>query len=107
MGGGFGEAAFVGGTGTDLNEVVVAITDDDVAAVLIDLPGREVREGGSLDYSIQLATQPEGSVSIVVNAGSHNAAFSFNQNDWSTPQTQTITVPEESGADDTDLQRCQ
>jgi len=90
-GGGYDEATL------DANVVTVTVSDDaaDVAAVLVTgLGGREVREGGSFDYQVELATQPTGTVSVLVSAGSvHNATFTFNADTWNQAQSRRITVP--------------
>ena len=88
--------------GDAADDVTVAITDDDEAAVMVTgLAGRQVREGGSLDYQVELATQPEGSVSILVSAtGVHNTTFTFDETNWNMAQSRTITVPEDDNETD-------
>ena len=88
--------------GDDASNVTVSITNDDVAAVMVTgLEGRQVREGGSLDYEVKLGSQPAGSVSILVDAtGVHNTAFSFDANNWNIAQTRKISVPEDENEAD-------
>ena len=98
-GGGYGEAGFTGGGGTDNNQLVVTITDPDVVGLTItSLAGREVREGGSISYSVKLATEPEGTVAIQVSSVQLGVAAStqltFNAGNWNQAQAVTISVPE-------------
>ena len=90
-GGGYDAASF------NNDEVAVIITDDDEAGVtVIGLAGREIREGGSIMYSVKLDSEPSNGVSILVTAGTYNATFNFSATNWGTAQSGTITVPDDN-----------
>ncbi len=93
-GGGYGDADLSG------DNVTVTVTDDDVAGVTVTgLVGREVREGGSITYSVKLDTEPANNVSILVTAGTYNETFNFSTTDWGMAQSGTITVPDDDTED--------
>ena len=93
-GGGYDAASF------NNDEVAVTITDDDDAGVTVTgLAGREVREGGSITYSVKLDSEPSNGVSVLVTAGTYNETFNFSTDNWGTAQSGTITVPDDDEQD--------
>ena len=92
-----------GGYGGQMASVMVTITDDDTANLVVSEPTLSVGEAGSGDFTVKLATQPSANVSVSVSSGDTGAAtvspasLSFTTANWDT--TQTVTV---SGVDDPD-----
>ena len=87
------------------NETVISIADDDGAGLVIDTTALTVDEDGSAIFSVKLATQPTGNVTVSVTSSDTSAATvspasrTFNTSDWNMDQTFTV-----SGVDDTDAQ---
>ena len=87
------------------DETVISIADDDGAGLVIDTAALTVDEDGSDTFSVRLATQPTGNVTVSVTSGDTGAATvspatrTFNTSDWNIYQTFTV-----SGVDDTDAQ---
>ena len=82
-----------------------AIADDDGAGLVIDTTALTVDEDGSAIFSVKLATQPTGNVTVSVTSSDTGAATvspasrTFNTSNWNMDQTFTV-----SGVDDTDAQ---
>ena len=87
------------------NETVISIADDDGAGLVIDTTALTVDEDGSAIFSVKLATQPTGNVTVSVTSSDTSAATvspasrTFNTSNWNMDQTFTV-----SGVDDTDAQ---
>ena len=87
------------------NETVISIADDDGAGLVIDTTALTVDEDGSAIFSVRLATQPTGNVTVSVTSSDTSAATvspasrTFNTSNWNMDQTFTV-----SGVDDTDAQ---
>ena len=92
-----------GGYGSKTASVMVTITDDDTANLVVSEPTLSVGEAGSGDFTVKLATQPSAGVSVSVSSGNTGAAtvspasLSFTTADWDMAQTVTV-----SGVDDPD-----
>ena len=88
-------------------EATVSITDDDTAAVTINPTTLTVTEGGTNTYTIVLASQPAGDVTVTVNDPTDNtdvtadpASLTFTTTDWNTARTVTVTAAQDDNADD-------
>ena len=92
-------------TAGSTDETVISIADDDGAGLVIDTTALTVDEDGSAIFSVKLATQPTGNVTVSVTSSDTSAATvspasrTFNTSDWNIYQTFTV-----SGVDDTDAQ---
>ena len=85
--------------------VSVTVTDDDTPALVLSATSVTVDEGGSSTYTVRLATQPTGAVTVALSGASGGvtvepASLSFSTSAWST--TQTVTVRAASDDDTSD-----
>ena len=85
----------------------VTIVDDDQRGVNVSVEGLEVEEGTSSTYSVQLTSQPTGTVRIAVDgnpAGSdltvNPASLSFTSRNWRAQQTFTVAAAQDRDAID-------
>lgn len=90
--------------GNATSTIQANITDNDVAGITISQSGlsTNVTEGGTTDtYTVVLDTRPTAIVTVTINpdgqldlgAGAGNPLnLTFNQTDWSTPNTITVTA---------------
>jgi len=93
---------------TGLDDVAVTVEDDETPGVTISKSELEIDEGGSGTYTIvldtPLATNPTRSVSIKITAPSpltvNPALMGFGPSDWNTPQTVTVSAPQDNDAMD-------
>ena len=87
----------------------VTITDDDTAGVTVSKSALSVDEGGSGTYTVKLATQPTGDVTVAVAGHSGtditlsgdtltNDALTFTADNWDSAQTVTVTAGEDDDA---------
>ena len=86
-----------------IDETTVSITDNDTANLVLNLTSLTVDEAGSGTFTVKLATQPSGSVTVAVSSDDTGAAtaspasLTFTTTDWNA--TQEVTV---SGVNDSD-----
>ena len=78
----------------------VSTTDNDSAALLLSPAALPVTEGSSATYTVALATQPSGDVTVAITGAERGVSVSpsllgFTPSDWSTPQTVTVTAAED------------
>ena len=85
----------------------VTIIDDDQRGVNVSVEGLEVEEGTSSTYTVQLTSQPTGTVRIAVDgnpAGSdltvNPASLSFTPRNWRVQRTVTVTAAQDRDAID-------
>ena len=84
-------------------DVVVTVTDDDTAGLVLSAPTLGVDEAGQNTYTVKLATQPTTTVTVTATSGNMDTAtvsgstLTFTTSDWDTAQTVTV-----SGVDDGD-----
>ena len=96
-------AASGGGYANTTASVSVSVTDDDTPDLVVSVPTLTVGEAGSDTFTVKLATQPSGSVTVAVTSDDTGAAtaspasLTFTTTNWNT--TQTVTV---SGVNDSD-----
>ncbi len=87
-------------------EVVVTVTEDDTVGLTFNPGTLRIEEGGSSAYTVALATQPTGAVTVALTVGGDlvldTTALTFTITDWNTAQTVTITAGEDAdGNNDT------
>ncbi len=96
----------VGYTLGSMHQHTVTITDNDAAALVLSKGSLTVHEGGEDGgYSIRLATNPDGPVTVTPQSDNAAAAtvsgpLAFNFVNWQTPQTVTVTPVDDDDADD-------
>ena len=89
--------------GSKMAEVVVAVTDGEIADLVVAPDSLTIDEDGSGIFTVSLATRPERRVSVAVSSGDAGAVsvpsqlLRFTTNNWSTPQPVTV-----DGVDDAD-----
>ena len=102
-----------GGYGSVTGDVEVTVTDNDTPGLVLDPTSLTVAEGGSGTYTVKLATQPTGNVTVTVAGASGEVTFdtdgdtggnqntlSFTDSTWSTAQTVTVSAGQDNDADD-------
>ncbi|MEG4112953.1 MULTISPECIES: FG-GAP-like repeat-containing protein, partial [unclassified Microcoleus] len=89
--------------GQTVQDVNVAITDNEKAGVTIAPTSTSAIEGGATgSYTVQLNSQPSAPVSLSFNTGSQInpvSAINFNSTNWNIPQTVTVTATDDSKAE--------
>ncbi len=88
--------------------VTISITDDDTVALVLDPASLTVAEGGSATYTVALATQPTGNVTVTVAGASGDVTvdtdsstpndqntLTFTPTTWSTAQPVTVSAGED------------
>ena len=95
----------VNGYGTvTASNVTVAVSDADVPGVTVTPTSLNVTEGQSVTYTVVLATQPTGAVTISPSRtnGSTDvtvsSALTFTTTNWNTPQPVTVSAARDVGA---------
>ncbi|KKZ11150.1 MAG: hypothetical protein TH68_09230, partial [Candidatus Synechococcus spongiarum 142] len=92
-------------------DLVVTVTDDDTAGLVVSSSALTVGEAGSTTYTVKLATEPTDGVTVTVGGtgtgvsvdtdggmAGEQASLSFTTSNWQTEQTVTV-----SGVDDDDV----
>ena len=85
----------------------VTVTDNDSAGIVLTPTALQVTEGGSATYTVELATEPSGQVTVtvggttgtdltVVNGGS----LTFTASTWNTAQTVEVRAGQDDDASD-------
>ena len=83
----------------------VSVADDDTAGVVVVPTVVSVAEGGAAgSYTVVLATQPPGTVTVTVGGAGDDvaaepAALTFTASTWDTAQTVTVTAVDDSVAE--------
>ena len=86
-----------GGYDSVSGTVTVNVTDNDTPGLILTPTGLAVSEGSTATYSVQLATLPDGDVTVTVTSGNTDAAtvapspLTFTTENWNNPQTVTVT----------------
>ena len=83
--------------------VAVSVTDDDERALVVSRSSLPVAEGGSGAYTVKLATQPTGPVSVTISGmargvGVDDSSLAFNTSNWNSAQTVTVSASEDDNA---------
>ena len=86
----------------------VTVEDDDEAGLVLSAASLEVPEGGSVGYTVKLATQPAGPVTVTLGGtagtdlSSDRTSLTFAVSNWNTAQTVTLSAGDDAdAADDT------
>ncbi len=92
-----------GGGYVDVEEdLAVTVTDNDTANLLLSPTSLEVDEGDDASYTVRLATQPTGTVTVAVTGHSgtdltlDTTSLEFTTSTWNTAQTVTVTAGEDA-----------
>ena len=97
--------------GLAVDDVTVEVTDDDAPGLVVTAARNAdgalaVAEGATATYTVALATQPNGPVTVAVSSSDtgaatvDQAALAFTAEDWSTAQTVTVTGVADADAAD-------
>ena len=86
-----------GGYGSGQNkDLIVTVTDDDTAGLMLSTTTLDVDEGGQNTYTVKLQTQPTTTVTVTVSSDDTDAAtvsgptLRFTTSNWDTEQTVTV-----------------
>ena len=88
---------------------VLTIVDDESPAVRSSAAALGIPEGKSATYTLVLSSQPTGTVTVVATLGGDTGGsldpteLSFTSENWDTPQTVTVSMPEDD--DNADVER--
>ena len=80
------------------NTLLVSITDDDIADVTIEPTALSVVAGRSNEYTVRLATEPTGEVTVTVSGHASadvtldKTTLTFTTDNWATVQTVTVSA---------------
>ena len=84
--------------------VLVTITDNDTDEVLVSPTEIDLAEGGQASYTVVLATQPDGEVTVTPSASSDSGVtvspvpLRFSPNTWSAEQAVTVSAAQDDDA---------
>ena len=87
-------------------DLAVTVTDDDTPGLVLSPTSLDVDEGGDASYTVKLATQPTGTVTvaIAVPAGAgltlDDASLEFTTSTWNDAQTVTVDAGEDPDTTD-------
>ncbi len=88
---------------TTTPSATVTILDDDARGVTVSPTSLPVDEGMTAGYTVVLKSEPTGNVTVTVNDPTDNtdvtaapASLTFDENDWSTPQTVTVSAVQDA-----------
>ena len=96
-----------GGYGSGQNkDLIVTVTDDDTAGLMLSTPTLGVDEAGQNTYTVKLQTQPTTTVTVTVSSDDTDAAtvsgptLRFTASNWDTEQTVTVRGVNDGDSDD-------
>ena len=103
---GLGETVVFGGTasGLTVGTATLTIADDDGKGIMLSQSTVSVTEGEDASYTVALATQPTGPVTVQVSVtGSNDVTVTpnsveFTASSWNTPKTVTINAGHDADA---------
>ena len=83
--------------------VAVNVIENDTPALKFSDPTLTIDEGGSATYTVSLATEPSGEVSVAITSDNQEVtlnrkALSFGIGDWNQPQRITVSAREDDDA---------
>ena len=93
-------------TGADYGSVTedlpVTVTDNDTAAIVLSPTTLRVTEGGNATYTVELATEPSGQVTVTVDGADgtdltvvNGSSLTFTDSTWNTAQTVAVSAGED------------
>ena len=95
--------------GSVTEELPVTVTDNDTAGIVLFPTALQVTEGGSATYTVELATEPSGQVTVTVGGAPGtdltvvNGSLTFTASTWNTAQTVEVRADEDDdGSDDSE-----
>ena len=92
--------------GLSAGGVSVTVTDDDSVGVTISDTSLDMEEGDSAAYTVVLTSEPAGDVTVAIEGitdtdlSPDNASLIFTTQNWSIPQTVTVTAEHDNDAVD-------
>ena len=92
--------------GLSAGGVSVTVTDDDSVGVTISETSLSMEEGDSAPYTVMLTSEPAGDVTVAIEGITDtdllldNASPTFTAQNWSIPQTVTVTAEHDNDAVD-------
>ena len=95
-----------GDYGSVSEDLAVTVTDDDTVGLTLSAPTLTVSEGASEGYTVALATQPTGEVTVTVGGTTgtdldvDKASLTFSTTEWATAQTVTVSAGQDADASD-------
>ena len=88
-------------------DLPVTVTDNDTAGIVLTPTTLGVTEGGSATYTVELATEPSGEVTVTVGGATGtdltvvNPSLTFTASTWNSAQTVEVRADEDDdGSDD-------
>ncbi len=103
-------SADTGYAGVTPPAVTVRVTDNDAQSAVVSPPALVVNEGGTGEFTLRLATEPQASFQRIRILGENSdaadattvspARLFFNPTNWDTLRTITVTAVEDDDADD-------
>ena len=99
-------AASGGGYDNVEADLPVTVTDNDTAGLVISPTSLAVDEGDDASYTVKLATQPTGTVTVAITGHSgtdltlDTTSLEFTTATWDDPQTVTVTAAEDDDLTD-------
>ena len=91
-----------GGYGAVSKDLPVEVIDNDEVALVLSAASIEVPEDGAKAYTVKLATQPTGDVTVTLGGTSgtdlslDKTSLTFTDTTWSTAQTVTVSAAEDN-----------
>ena len=95
-----------GGYGSVAEDLPVTVDDDDVPGLVLSKSSLGPAEGASESYTVALATQPSGQVTVTITGHSGTdltlgeTSLTFTTTNWSTAQTVTVTAGQDDDTAD-------
>ena len=89
-----------------VGSVSVTVTDDDSVGVTVSKTSLDIEEGDSAAYTVMLTSEPAGDVTVAIEGITDtdllldNASLTFTAQNWSIPQTVTVTAEHDNDAED-------
>ena len=89
------------GYGSVTEDLPVTVTDNDSAGIVLTPTSLGVTEGGSATYTVELATEPSGEVTVTVGGANGtdltvvNPSLTFTDSTWNTAQTVEVRAGED------------
>ena len=87
--------------GSVTEDLPVTVTDNDTAGIVLTPTTLRVTEGGSATYTVELATEPSGEVTVTVGGATGTdltvvkSSLTFTATDWNTTQTVEVSADED------------